>query len=442
MIQESSPRLTAKSVFVTWLPLAASWALMAFELPVTSAIIARLANPEIHLAAFGSVVSPIALIIEAPIIMLLAASTALSKDWLSYRKLRRFMWSASLILTAFHIITAFTPLYYFVVRNILGIPEIIVEPARIGLMIMTPWTASIAYRRLNQGVLIRFGHSRVVWIGTMVRLTAESIVLLIGYHTGTIPGIIVAASAVATGVISEAVYIGFRVHPVIENQLRKSPPVSPQLTKSAFLVFYVPLALTSLMFLFVQPIGSAAISRMPRPLESLAVWPVVSGLIFLLRSICIAYNEVVVADLDIRGSYAILRRFTIYLVSASTFILLVVASTPLALLWFSKVSALSPDLTDLALHGIWFAVPMPALAALQSWYQGAILHSKQTRGIPEAVLLFLITVTGILTLGVLNGKIIGLYIGLVAYVIGMIVQTFWLWVRSRPAMRSLRQRDA
>jgi len=63
-----------------WLPLAASWLVMGLEMPVVSAIMARLADPEIHLAAYGGVVFPIALIVEAPVIMLLAASVALAKD--------------------------------------------------------------------------------------------------------------------------------------------------------------------------------------------------------------------------------------------------------------------------------------------------------------------------------------------------------------------------
>jgi hypothetical protein len=70
-----------------WWPLAASWLLMAVELPALSAVVARLANQEINLAAYGGVVFPVSLIVESPIIMLLSASTALSKDWDSYLKL-------------------------------------------------------------------------------------------------------------------------------------------------------------------------------------------------------------------------------------------------------------------------------------------------------------------------------------------------------------------
>jgi len=102
-------------IFRTWWPLAASWMLMSLELPAVSATIARLPNPKISLAAYGGLVFPIALIIEAPVIMLLAASTVLSKDYASYQKLRRFMMLAGGSLTLLHILVAFTPLYYVVV---------------------------------------------------------------------------------------------------------------------------------------------------------------------------------------------------------------------------------------------------------------------------------------------------------------------------------------
>jgi len=69
-----------------WWPLAASWLLMSLEGPMVSAVIARLADPKIHLAAYGGIVFPVALLVESPIIMLLAASTALCKDWGPTRK--------------------------------------------------------------------------------------------------------------------------------------------------------------------------------------------------------------------------------------------------------------------------------------------------------------------------------------------------------------------
>src|SRR5690606_26779531 len=127
---------------------------------------------------------------------------------------------------------------------------------------------------------IRFHASRAVSIGTAVRLGSNWGVLAIGYLIGTIPGIVVGTAAVATGVVAEALYIGLRTRPIVRGPLAAAPTVEPALTFGAFLAFYVPLALTSLLNLLIQPIGSAALGRMPLALASLAAWPVMSGISF------------------------------------------------------------------------------------------------------------------------------------------------------------------
>ncbi|MCS7197464.1 MAG: hypothetical protein NZ930_02080 [Candidatus Bipolaricaulota bacterium] len=422
--------LSLARIVRAWWPLAASWMLMGLELPAVSAVVARLPEPQINLAAYG-IVFALSMIIESPIIMLLAASTALSRDWDSYLKVRRFMMQAGAFLTALHVVIAFTPLYYFVVVNLIGAPSQIIEPARWGLMLMTPWTWSIAYRRFNQGVLIRFGHSETVGLGTVVRLSANLAVLGLGYLL-KMPGIVVAASAVAMGVMSEAFFVGLRVRPCLQ-RLRQIVPDGDPLTLRAFLRFYVPLALTSLLTLVVQPIGSAAISRMPGALESLAVWPVVSGLLFLLRSTGIAYNEVVVALLGELRAEESLRRFAKILSLSLSAILLLVAATPLAGLWFRGLSGLSPALADLAQSSLWYALLLPAFSVWQSFYQGSLVYSRRTRGVTEAMALSLAVSSAILSAGVLWGQITGLYVAQIAFTLGGLAQMLWLAYRSRVA---------
>ena len=224
-------------------------------------------------------------------------------------------------------------------RGLLGAPEVIVEPARVGLKIMLPWTWTIAYRRFNQGVMIRFGHSRSVGAGTVVRLTAGMIVLLSGLIIGTLPGIVVATLSVSVGVSCEALFAGRAVRPVLRDDLAAAPPVNPPLTYRAFYHFYIPLVLTSLLSLLAQPVGSAALSRMPGALSSLAVWPVVTGLIFMVRGFGLALNEVVVVLLDQPGARPVLHQFTIILCVVTVVILFLLAATPLSRLWFERVSA-------------------------------------------------------------------------------------------------------
>lgn len=441
MSTSSFSSLPTSRIIRTWWPLAASWLFMATELPLVSAVIARLPHAEINLAAYGGIVFPVALIVESPIIMLLAASTALSKDWASYVKLRRFMTRASAVLTALHFLIAFTPLYYFVAEKLIGAPPEIIEPGRIGLMIMTPWTWSIAYRRFNQGVLIRFDESRAVGIGTAIRLMTVALMLTIGFAIGILPGIVVGTSAIAAGVVSEAIYAGWRVRPVLHGRLKHAPPLEPPLTFRAFTAFYIPLAMTSLFTLLIEPLGSAALSRMPQPIESLAVWPVISGFIFMTQSLGTAYNEVVVALMDQPRSFFSLRRFALALTLLLIAGVLIVALTPLAGWWFGRVSGLAPALAEMARRGLWLALPMSGLSVLQSWFQGTIMHGRKTRGITESVVVFMVACGGALWAGVALSRIPGLYVGLFAFTFGTALQTLWLWQRSQPTMQAMKERD-
>ncbi len=415
---------------------------MSAEVPALSAVVARLHNPEINLAAFGGITYPLALIIESPIIMLLAASTALSKDWPSFVRLRRYMNAMGLILTVGHLVFVFSPLYDLIARQVLGAPAEIIEPGRLGLIIFIPWTWAIAYRRFHQGMLIRFNRSYTVGTGTLIRLTADTLVLVTGYFLGTFPGIVVASCAVIFGVLCEALYVGLASQSVIQDELKRAPLVTPVLRLDSFVAFYIPLVLTSLLVLLVQPIGSAALGRMPLSLYSLAAWPVVTGFVSLFRSLGVAYNEVVVALLDWPGARRALRNFTFLLAGLSTVGILVAAYKPLAAWWFGDVSDLSPTLVEMALPALWLSIPLPALTVLQNWYQGTLVHARQTRSITEAVAIFLAVASLALAAGAIWSQAAGLYIASTAFTLANIAQTAWLGFRFNKLQRQLESTPA
>ncbi len=409
---------------------------MSIEQPLVGAVIARLADPTVHLAALGGIVFPLALIIEAPIIMLLAASTALSKDRGAYRLIYRFMMVAGLLLSVLHALLAFTPLYDLLIVGLLRPPAEVVEPARWGLMVMLPFTWSIAYRRFHQGLLIRHGRSLSVSVGTLIRLLAIVSGITGGLVIGA-PGIVVGTLGIAAGVLTEAAFIGWRVRPIVRGELPEAPDAP--LTWAAFARFYTPLALTSFLLLAAQPLGSAALSRMPEALASLAAWPVLASFIFLFRGLGMAYNEVVVATLETRGAWARLRRFSLVLSASMTALLFAVALSPLARGYFGGVMGLEPPLAALASSGLLLALLWPALTVHQSLYQGVLMHSGQTQIITQSVVLSLLT-SGLLLLGgALLGTLPGLYVVTTAFVTGSVVQVLWLMYRSRSVLQRLKR---
>jgi len=432
---QAADPVTTGQVLRLWWPLAASWLLMGVETPLFAAVVVRMPIGETSLAAYGSLVLPVALVIEAPIMMLLAASTALVRDRASYAKLYRFTMAAGAALTVAHAAVAFTPLFDPLARDVFNLPPQLVEPARSGLRLMTLWTWAIAHRRFQQGVLIRYGRSRVVGVGTAVRLVAFAGTLVGGALLTDFAGIAVGTVAVSAGVLVEALFVALAVRPVV----RALPEHSggEPLTRASFLRFYVPLATTPLLTLLIQPLGAAAMTRMPMALPSLTAWPAVWGLLFLLRSIGFAFNEVVVTLLGRPGAVSALRTFARRLALATSGILVVFVATPLAPLWFGDVTGLSEPLTALASSALAVGVLMPAYGAIQNLYQGALVHGGRTRGITEAVALYLVVATLVLVLGVLWSGLPAIHYALGAFTVGGVLQTAWLRWRARPVLARL-----
>ncbi len=86
-------------ILKAWMPLEAAWLLMAIEGPFIAAVIARLLNPTLNLAAFG-VAFPLGMLFESPIILIMSAATALVKDRESLRRLFRFTLALNGLITA------------------------------------------------------------------------------------------------------------------------------------------------------------------------------------------------------------------------------------------------------------------------------------------------------------------------------------------------------
>lgn len=151
-MNEKNRTLSLRQIFIFWYPLAATWLMMACENPFVAAIIARLPEPKYNLAAFGVAFS-FALIIEGPIIMLMTASTALTKDRDAYFKLRRFTYVLNTGITVLMFIILLPPVFFFITRDLMELPGKVVGLTHTSLLMLLPWPAAIGFRRFYQGFI-------------------------------------------------------------------------------------------------------------------------------------------------------------------------------------------------------------------------------------------------------------------------------------------------
>jgi len=365
--------LDQRYILIFWLPLFASWLLMTSEGPIISAIINRLPNEVIMLAAQGIVVS-LSVTIESPVINLLATSTALTKDRSSYLLLRKFTIHWMILLTVVTALFGFTPLFDLVVVKIMGIPQEVAYWVRIGLRIM---------------------------LGSVVRLiTSAGIVIVLAMATD-FAGVVIGSTALVIGVIAEAMYATIAVQPILKDHLGPDQPVKVvgALTYKELFWFHLPLAATSFLVLLVQPMVSISLSRSPTPTLALAAWSIVFQIMLVMRAPAFALPEVVIALTDGKQTFAPLRRFTLSMAGVTSIVMVLLALTPLLSFYLFIVQDTTEAVAAMAKLGVILFIPLPALAIMISWIRGLLIDARTTRIVNAGMAINLTVSAIILILG-------------------------------------------
>lgn len=418
--------LTQKSILAFWIPLAATWLMMSIEGPYLSALIARLAEPKFNLAAYGIAFS-LALIIEAPVIMMMSASTALVKDYHSFRQLRKFNYILSLSLTAGMILLSLPQIFYFVTEDLIGLPREVSYLTHLAVMILIPWPGAIGYRRFYQGILIRNNLTRLVAYGTIIRLISMSITAFILYKFTDVPGVVVGASALSTAVICEAIASKLMVKKFLVKLKSLASETQSNLTIKEIIKFYYPLALTSLLTLGIQPFVTFFIGQSRMPLESFAVMPVVTSFVFIFRGLGLSYQEVVVALIgDNMSGFDQLKKFGIKLAAILAGALILISFTPLAEIWFRDVSGLSESLTEFAKLPLMIMSFFPALTVLISFQRAVLVKGNDTKQITYGTAIEFVGIIIVVAICIKYFSLVGAVAATIAFVLGRIAACGYL----------------
>ncbi|HOU02729.1 MAG TPA: hypothetical protein PLL94_09655 [Bacteroidales bacterium] len=428
-------RLTYRRVFLFWGPLALTWLMMAIEQPFLISFIARLEDAKYNLAAFG-IAGSFAMIVEAPIIMLMSASTALVTGRNSYKKLKKFTDILNALITGIQLIILIPPVFNFIVIRLMEVPEEVAKLAHIALLIFLPWAASIGYRRFYQGILIQNNLPRRVTYGTLVRLSVIVIVGLFLYFSG-VKGAYVGAGAMSLAVLIESIATRKMVSGSLKALLQREDTANGNIRLRSIARFYYPLALTSILSLGVHPFVTFFLGRSNMAIESLAVLPVVNSLVFIFRSPGLSYQEVNIALIGKdRQNYMVLRNFAIFLAVLVTVLITVMAFTPLANLWFINVSGLSNELADLAYLPLKILILLPALTVLLNYQRSLLIIKGNTAPISVATAVELTGILIVLLVCVVFLNLVGVVAAAISYMVGRTISNLYLTPKQSAAVKS------
>ncbi|MCG8467067.1 MAG: hypothetical protein MJB57_02525 [Gemmatimonadetes bacterium] len=388
--------LSPRGILLFWAPLAATWLMMAAEGPFLAAVVARLPEPTLGLAAYGVAIA-IAVLVEAPVIMLLSAATALVEDALGYRRLRAFANGLNALATGALLFVLWPPVRELLFTRLLDLPPTIAELTGDALWWFLPWPAAIGYRRFLQGVLIRSNETRLVAYGTVIRLIGMAAGALALAALTDLPGPSVGAAALSTGVVIEAVTARWMarrpIRVLLSGAEEEAVPIGEALGYREIAAFYYPLALTSLIGLAIQPMLTFFMSAGVAPVESLAVFPVVGSLAFIFRAVGLSFQDAVIALLGTgRDGYPEIRRFAVGLGTVMSLLLVGIAFTPASSVWFQTISGLSPELASYAVRAARVIAPIPFLGVWLSLERGVLMKNRRTGPITWATALEIVAV--------------------------------------------------
>ncbi len=392
--------LDPRQVFRLYLPLALSWLFMGMEGPIAMSVISRLDQPKINTAAFWAMIN-LAIWIESPVIDLLSTSTTLVRGRMSLKSVTAFCLWLNLWVTLAHAVIILSPLYDVISTRVLNLEGAVSHAARPALIVMTPWSALIGWRRFRQGILIRAGETRIIGFGTALRvcvLSGTSFALAFGFREA---GVTAMAGALVAAVLAECVFIHFTSNRIMRDRMWKVADTSDHpISMGQLFKFHLPLTATTMVKLTTGLIIGAGLARTFLGTSAIASFQVAGVVVFLFRALGFCLPEVVISLYRDKSDRPILRRFCLQVGLFASGVLALLALTGLDQLLFANVFGTKAELVPLAHLMMVAMIVAPFLDSVQAYVRGVLTAHRLTLSRMAAVGFSTACLIGTVTLSV------------------------------------------
>jgi hypothetical protein len=324
----------------------------------------------------------LSLCIESPVIMLLASSLAFVHSNETYAVTRKLTIILCWYCTVLTFLAGWTPLLDIVANQWLGFPMETVEASRIPLRIMLFWSAAIGWRRFLQGILIHQGQSQRLVHGTLLRLASIFVTTVTLARTYSMGGAAIAATAIMVGVLVESIYVTYVSKGAVKGVTDVRCGSQPKLLMQKLIRFHTPLAATSLLGLIVQPVVSQFLAGRPDSFVSLAVWPVLFGIVLELRGWGISVQELAVGRLkQKRSTERGIWMFSLFVGLLTSAIVVLICLVPPLMHGIERILNLDGRNVEIRIaleQALPWCIGLPMSTSLLSAHRGILAYKKQS----------------------------------------------------------------
>jgi len=417
-----------------FLPLAVFPVLVALSHTIINSALARMPLPELSIAVF-TVVKSVTNIINAPSIMTRQLFTSVIEDKKSYYLSRNFAFVLMFILFGLIMTLGITSLGDFVFKHFIGLQsQKEVDLATSAMMVTAFLPIVVVLRNAYQGIATGLKKTLLIVPGVILRVIGMVIFLGWVVKTNSINGVIAACLAYVLGIALEGVFIlgGLKYNSgSIVNAVEKMP--SSDFNKAGLdyykiFKFFLPLAFTIIITMFIQPVIQSGLARSSTAVRSLAAYGVswtlvtmLAGPLRMLHQISLVYHN---SEQNMRK----IKIFNFSLGVLTSAIIVLFALSPVGYYVLHNLIAVSHEITILAQKVILAFAIFPLARAFRETYWGMMMKKRTTPVIAKAkgLNLFAVILLLLILLGFINlyFNIEPAVLGAIVFSIGEFLETF------------------
>ncbi len=369
--------LRHRDIIALFVPLALTSTMMSISVPVINAGLARLADPEGNLAAFG-IAFALSIFLESPVFAVQQATVAWYRGAGPIRPFVLFAVALGLIMAVFEAVVVFSPAGEFLIRRLMGAPDHLVPWALEALRLGILFPPLVAFRNALQGLLIaRRSAAPIAW-GTAVRLTTLAVLVFTFDRPFGLSGPGFASLALVVSIVAESLYVILALRRTPERTAVVTEAQTAGATLRGRFLFLAPLAATTALSTLTGPVITAFVARSRSPETALAAYAVVQSLVWFLASPALRYASVTIALGENAEAMARLRSFLWRIVGGVCVVVMGVTVSPLAVFLLESLMGLTPELAARARLPLLFLGLQPLITGFIAFNHGILARKART----------------------------------------------------------------